>query len=73
MTAHIIGGCPIGATAADGVIDPWQRLYGYDGLHVVDGAAVTAALEGAPRPTGPAESGGPLREPQYQARATPER
>jgi cholesterol oxidase len=44
MTAHIIGGCPIGATAADGVIDPWQRLYGYDGLHVVDGAAVTANL-----------------------------
>ncbi len=37
----------------------------------VDGAAVTAALKGAPRPTGPAESGGPLREPQYQARATP--
>ena len=39
----------------------------------VDGAAVTAALEGAPRPTGPAESGGPLREPQYQAQATPPR
>ena len=37
----------------------------------VDGAAVTAALEGAPRPTGPAESGGPLREPQYQAHAAP--
>jgi cholesterol oxidase len=44
MTAHIIGGAPIGATAADGVIDPWQRLYGYDGLHVVDGSAVTANL-----------------------------
>jgi cholesterol oxidase len=44
MTAHIIGGCPIGATAEDGVIDPWQRLYGHDGLHVLDGAAVTANL-----------------------------
>jgi cholesterol oxidase len=44
MTAHIIGGCPIGTTAADGVIDPWQRLFGYDGLHVLDGAAVTANL-----------------------------
>jgi cholesterol oxidase len=44
MTAHIIGGCPIGATADEGVIDPWQRLYGYDGLHVLDGAAVTANL-----------------------------
>ena len=44
MTAHIIGGCPIGDTPATGVLDPWQRLYGYDGLHVTDGAAVTANL-----------------------------
>ena len=44
MTAHIIGGAPIGVTAEDGVVDPWQRLHGYDGLHVTDGAAVTANL-----------------------------
>jgi cholesterol oxidase len=44
MTAHIIGGAPIGVTGADGVVDPWQRLHGYDGLHVTDGAAVTANL-----------------------------
>jgi cholesterol oxidase len=44
MTAHIIGGAPIGLTADDGVVDPWQRLHGYDGLHVTDGAAVTANL-----------------------------
>ena len=44
MTAHIIGGAPIGVTAEDGVVDPWQRLYGYEGLHVTDGAAVTANL-----------------------------
>jgi cholesterol oxidase len=44
MTAHIIGGAPIGLTATDGVVDPWQRLHGYDGLHVTDGAAVTANL-----------------------------
>jgi cholesterol oxidase len=44
MTAHIIGGCPIGTTGDDGVIDPWQRLFGHDGLHVLDGAAVTANL-----------------------------
>ena len=35
----------------------------------VDGTAVQAALDGADGPTGPAESGGRLREPQYQARA----
>ena len=44
MTAHIIGGCPIGDSPETGVLDPWQRVYGYDGLHVVDGAAVTANL-----------------------------
>jgi cholesterol oxidase len=44
MTAHIIGGAPIGLTAETGVIDPWQRLHGYEGLHVIDGAAVTANL-----------------------------
>jgi cholesterol oxidase len=44
MTAHIIGGAAIGVTADDGVVDPWQRLHGYEGLHVTDGAAVTANL-----------------------------
>ncbi|MDP9334513.1 MAG: ATP-dependent zinc metalloprotease FtsH, partial [Actinomycetota bacterium] len=33
----------------------------------VDGTAVQAALDGTDGPTGPAESGGRLREPQYQA------
>jgi cholesterol oxidase len=44
MTAHIIGGCPIGETPQEGVIDAWHRVFGYQGLHVVDGAAVTANL-----------------------------
>ncbi len=43
-TAHIIGGACIGETAADGVIDPYQRLHGHPGLHVADGAAVSANL-----------------------------
>lgn len=44
MTAHFIGGCAIGDSAATGVVDPYQRLYGYDGLHVVDGSAISANL-----------------------------
>jgi cholesterol oxidase len=44
VTAHILGGAPIGATAADGVIDAYHRVFGHPGLHVVDGAAVTANL-----------------------------
>src|SRR5205823_14690766 len=36
----------------------------------VDGDAVQAALQGSDRPTAPAESGGPLRTPQYQTHGT---
>ncbi|NYG57882.1 cholesterol oxidase [Nocardioides daedukensis] len=43
-TAHYIGGAVIGDSPATGVIDPWQRVYGHDGLHVIDGSAVTANL-----------------------------
>ncbi len=44
MTAHFLGGCPIAADPEHGVIDPYQRLYGYPGVHVVDGSAVSANL-----------------------------
>ncbi|MGA8987075.1 FAD-dependent oxidoreductase [Aeromicrobium sp.] len=44
MTAHFIGGCVIGESAETGVIDPYQRVFGYAGLHVVDGSAITANL-----------------------------
>ncbi len=44
MTAHFLGGCPIGATPERGVIDPYHRVFGYPGIHVVDGSAVTANL-----------------------------
>jgi cholesterol oxidase len=43
-TAHYIGGCVMGLSPDEGVIDPYQRLYGYPGLHVVDGSAVSANL-----------------------------
>lgn len=44
LTAHFIGGCAIGDSPESGVIDPYHRLYGYEGLHVVDGAAISANL-----------------------------
>jgi cholesterol oxidase len=44
LTAHFIGGCTIGATPADGVIDPWHRAFGHPGLHIVDGSAISANL-----------------------------
>jgi cholesterol oxidase len=44
LTAHFLGGCPMGATAADGVIDAHHRVHGYPGLFVVDGSAISANL-----------------------------
>jgi cholesterol oxidase len=44
MTAHFMGGCAIGDSPEGGVIDPYHRLFGHEGLHVVDGAAISANL-----------------------------
>ncbi|MFF7315047.1 GMC oxidoreductase [Streptomyces sp. NPDC008137] len=44
LTAHFLGGCPIGDTPETGVIDPYHRLYGHPGISVVDGAAISANL-----------------------------
>ncbi|WP_042387733.1 FAD-dependent oxidoreductase [Streptacidiphilus melanogenes] len=44
LTAHFLGGCPIGADAEHGVIDPYHRLHGHPGISVVDGSAVSANL-----------------------------
>jgi cholesterol oxidase len=41
-TAHILGGACMGAGAEDGVIDARHRVHGYEGLYVIDGAAVSA-------------------------------
>ncbi|MBY0290103.1 MAG: GMC family oxidoreductase [Mycobacteriaceae bacterium] len=44
LTAHYLGGAAIGDTADHGVIDPYQRVYGYPTLSVHDGAAISANL-----------------------------
>jgi cholesterol oxidase len=43
-TAHILGGCPMGETPEDGVIDPKGRLFGYDDFYVADGSIIPANL-----------------------------
>jgi cholesterol oxidase len=44
MTAHFIGGCAIGDSAETGVVDPYHRVYGYEGLHILDGSTISANL-----------------------------
>ena len=41
-TAHILGGAGMGDHAGNGVIDSQHRVFGYDGLYVIDGSAVSA-------------------------------
>jgi cholesterol oxidase len=48
ITAHILGGAAIGAGPESGVIDPYHRVFGHRGLHVIDGAAVGANLGANP-------------------------
>ncbi|BDY30097.1 GMC oxidoreductase [Mycolicibacterium mageritense] len=44
LTAHFLGGAAIGDSAQSGVIDPYQRVYNYPTLYVMDGAAISANL-----------------------------
>ncbi len=44
QTAHPLGGARMGATAADGVVDPDGFVHGVDGLSVLDGAFVPSAI-----------------------------
>lgn len=41
-TAHILGGCPMGRSDADGVVDVNCQVFNYPGLYVVDGSIVPA-------------------------------
>ena len=43
-TAHFIGGCVIGETPETGVVDPYHRVFGHQGLHIADGSVVSANL-----------------------------
>lgn len=44
FTAHFVGGCVIGASKNDGVIDPYHRVWDYPTLHIIDGSTITANL-----------------------------
>jgi len=38
VTAHIMGGCPMGRQAGEGVVDAACQVHNYPGLYVVDGS-----------------------------------
>jgi cholesterol oxidase len=74
MTAHILGGCPIGRNDQDGVVDLAFQLHNYPGLYAIDGSIVPAnpgvnpsltitALAEYAMSLVPAKDGKPLRPP----------
>ncbi len=44
VTAHILGGCPMGVDAGTGVIGTDHQVHGFAGLYVVDGSAIPANI-----------------------------
>jgi cholesterol oxidase len=43
-TAHILGGCPMGRDADEGVIDRYGRLFAYDNFYIADGSIIPVNL-----------------------------
>jgi cholesterol oxidase len=43
-TAHILGGCPMAASAEDGVVDDHNRAFGYKNMYVCDGSVLASNL-----------------------------
>lgn len=46
ITVHPLGGCPMGQSAAEGVVSPYGEVFGYPGLYIADGSVM-------PGPVGP--------------------
>jgi cholesterol oxidase len=43
-TAHILGGCGLATSSAEGVIDVQNQVFGHPGLYVVDGSMIPSNL-----------------------------
>jgi cholesterol oxidase len=43
-TAHILGGCPMGKTEAEGVVDENFKVHGYDNFYILDGSIMPCNL-----------------------------
>ena len=46
VTVHALGGCPMGRSPEEGVVDEWGEVFGYPGFTIADGSVM-------PGPVGP--------------------
>ncbi|MDD9302579.1 MAG: GMC family oxidoreductase [Desulfobacter sp.] len=44
FTAHVLGGCHMGSSARNGVIDTSHQVFGHPGLYIMDGSAISANI-----------------------------
>lgn len=44
LSAHILGGCTMGSSPDDGVVDKYGRVFGYENLYITDGSIMPANL-----------------------------
>jgi len=44
MTAHILGGCPMGKTIEEGVVNEFFEVHGYKNMYVLDGSVIPCNL-----------------------------
>ena len=51
VTPHPLGGCNIGNTPEDGVVDHRSRVFGYENLYVIDSAVIPEAIGRNPTKT----------------------
>jgi len=51
VSVHNLGGCLMAESPADGVVDPDGEVFGYPGLHVLDGAILPTATGANPSHT----------------------
>src|SRR4051812_19538885 len=48
VTVHPLGGCPMGRNPHEGVVDPYGRVFGADGLYVADGSIMPGPVGANP-------------------------
>jgi cholesterol oxidase len=48
ITVHPLGGCPMGTSPDEGVVDPYGEVFGYDGLYVADGSVLPGPVGANP-------------------------
>jgi cholesterol oxidase len=48
VTVHPLGGCSMGETPRDGVVDPFGRVFGAEGLYVADGSIMPGPVGANP-------------------------